>query len=972
MPLRASRSAMSLLLTVTVAFSLASASAQSIDAPVTGYSLTSWTSADGRAIGSVYAMAQDADRYLWLGTGEGLVRFDGARFTPWNAISDDALPPGAVTALSVAANGDLWVGFDTGGVRRLSGSRVVPMAATLDLFGLVTDLVEDPAGEMWAVADGTLHVLRGGAWRPVRLPWAVAEGRVLQPKILADGSLWVATRWGVFKRVGAHDAFRLETDRYVWGLTEDAKGGVWTTDTVSGFRRLGSATAPRGLEGAGYRLLSDSRANLWVGTFGDGLWRTRDGQVVERATLRTGLSSDSVLALREDRDGNIWVGTTAGLHRFTPRRLTPAEDVGFVLAVERATGGGMWVATTAGIFRSNSPFDRQPAHNPVATPEVRSFFRDENETLWIGAAGGLWRLDRSGPVLVTRTPTPAFIVTTLSSDGRGGLWLGDGKGVLHWDGKRLAPYSVDGGEATRVTFARADRRGRLWLGHSDGRISVEVPGEAPTSIAPPYAPGGRPRMLHSLFEDGDGTVWIAASDGLSRHVGSALATINSAQGLPGDRVWSVVEDMQQHLWLSMDRGLVRLARTDLDKAVADPSLRLRYRLYEPSDGLAGAPVGRIGSARAPDGSLWFVRGGGLTVVDPSRLDDVPLPPSAHIETVVANERRLAPAANMAFDAGTRRLQIAYTAVTLTSPHRLRFRYRLEGFDADWVVAGSRRTAFYTNLPPGSYRFRVEAQLEDGASEASSAAWAFSVKPAFYQTPWFAVLGLMGTASAVWGAWRLRLRLVRRQFAAVLSERMRLSRELHDTLLQSLVGVALQVQAVAHDQAPDGPIRRRLTEIRRRIEEHIRETRQAIWDMRSPRLAVRALGDALDESGREAVVGTDVRFSSVVTGAPRRCPADLENHLLRIGREAVANAARHAHASTIQVALDYAPETVTLRIEDDGTGFEPASSGPVDHYGMSTMRERVEELGGRFTLVSGPGQGTSIEVVVPAAEAEARP
>ena len=343
------------------------------------------------------------------------------------------------------------------------------------------------------------------------------------------------------------------------------------------------------------------------------------------------------------------------------------------------------------------------------------------------------------------------------------------------------------------------------------------------------------------------------------------------------------------------------------RTVADPSRRLRYRLYEPSDGLAGAPVGRIGSARAPDGSLWFVRGGGLTVVDPSRLDDVRPPPVVQVEAVVANERRLAPSAGTAFDSGTRRLQIAYTAVTLTSPHRLRFRYRLEGFDADWVVAGSRRTAFYTNLPPGSYRFRVEAQLEDGGSDASSAVWDFSVKPAFYQTPWFAALGLVAGASAVWGAWRLRLRFVRRQFAAVLSERMRLSRELHDTLLQSLVGVALQVQAVAHELAPDAPIRRRLTEIRRRVEAHIRETRQAIWDMRSPQLEARALGDALDESGREAVVGTDVRFSSQVTGAPRRCPADLETHLLRIGREAMANAARHAHASAIQVALDYAPE-----------------------------------------------------------------
>jgi signal transduction histidine kinase/ligand-binding sensor domain-containing protein len=941
--------------------------AQTLDAPVTGHSLSSWTAADGRALGSVYAIAQDADHYLWLGTSDGLVRFDGAQFTAWSALSDDPLPPGAVTALHVAADGDLWVGFDSGGVRRLSGTRVVPLRASLDQLSQVTDLVQDPAGDMWAVADGALHVLRGGVWKPVRLPWTVAPGRVLQPVIFKDGSLWVATRWGVFRRVDQQDTFRLEDDRYVWGLTDDASGGVWITDIAAGFRRLGSAAAPRGLEGAGYRMLSDSRGNIWTGTFGDGLWRTRDGKVVERATLRTGLSSDSVLALAEDRDGNIWVGTTAGLHRLTPRRLTPAENIGFVLAVEPAAGGGMWVGTTTGIFRAHSAFDRPPARAPGTALEVRSMVRD-GDTLWIGAAGGLWRLDDRGPALVTATPTPAFIVTSLSADGNGGFWLGDGKEVMHWDGRRLRPYAVDGAGATRVTFAGADRERRLWLGHSDGSVSVETPGGDRQSIAPPARPPERPRAIYSLFEDSGGTMWIAASDGLGRRMGRGIATINSRQGLPGDRVWSAVEDAQGYLWLSMDRGLVRVSRADLDAAVAHPAKRMRYRLYEPSDGLAGTPVGRIGSARALDGSLWFVRGGGLTVVDPGRLGDVPLPPVARVESVVANERRRDPLAGTAFDAGTRRLQIAYTAVTLTSPHRLRFRYRLDGFDSDWVTAGSRRTAFYTNLPPGDYRFRVEAQLEDGASNASSAVWDFSVRPAFYQTPWLAALVLAAGASTVWLAWWLRLRIVHRRFSAVLSERMRLSRELHDTLLQSLVGVALQVQAAAHDVSPDAPIGRRLVEIRRRIEAHIRETRHAIWEMRSGRLAERDLGRALAESGREAVAGTEVRFSSVVSGDPRRCGADLETNLLRICQEAVANAARHARASAIQVALDYAPDIVTLRVVDDGTGFDPgAPPEQAEHYGMSTMRERVEQLGGRFTLVSGPGQGTRIEVEVPAPE-----
>jgi signal transduction histidine kinase/ligand-binding sensor domain-containing protein len=961
MALRPATAALLLVLVLGLPFGPLAAGAHT----AAGYSLMSWTDADGRALGAVYALAEDRDGYLWLGTDAGLFRFDGARFTPWNQLSDDALPDGSVTALRVTKDGSLWVGFDRAGVRRLSNGRDVAIANNSRL-DKVTDLVEDRKGAMWAVANSALYWLGPNGWQPVQLPWKAQQGRVLQPAVLADGALWVSTRWGVFRHADDRDGFEQVSDGHIWGLTSDADGRVWTTDTVHGFHPLGSTgTVKTGAEGAGYRVLADSRGDLWIATFADGLWRARGGQVVDRATLRTGLSSDTILSLIEDRDGNIWVGTTAALHRFRARRLTPVQDVGFVLAVEPAEGGGMWVATTTTLIKMDSPTVRSTS-KPIAAADVRSLFTDERGTLWIGAVGGLWKLEHGSSSVVQATATPSSTLLSVSPDGRGGIWLGDEHDVMHWDQHRLVPWTKRTSGAPAVTFAVADSTGRLWLGHADGRVEVEAPDGVRHQVAPAHVDGGRPRMIHALFEDRDGTVWLAGSDGLSRYGNGTLSTITVKNGLPDNQVWAIVEDDGRRLWLSMDRGLVRIDRSQLDLALANPTHRIRYRVYDTLDGLAGAAVGRVRSARAADGSLWFVRGGGLTVVDPARADVPVAPPQARIESVTADGRRLTPGSHTTLEPGTKRVQITFTAVTLTSSHRVQFRYRLDGFDPDWVTAGARRrNAYYTNLAPGDYRFRVEAQLEDGTWDQSLTTWSFSVRPAFYQTPWFALAAFGVVASALWATWLLRLRIVRREFAAVLSERMRLSRELHDTLLQSLVGVALQIEDAAQDLAPDATgVRSRLSAIRRRVEGHIREVRQSIWDMRSPRLEG-CLGSAFEEFGQRAVEGTATRFSVTVKGSPRRHPSDIETHLLRIGQEAVTNAIRHGHASRIRLLLDYTPRSITLRVEDDGLGFEASPAALArGHYGLTTMRERAEHLSGQFRVVSEHGEGTIVEVVVP--------
>jgi signal transduction histidine kinase/ligand-binding sensor domain-containing protein len=950
-----------------------------LDNLLTGYSLTSWNEGDGHPLGSVYAMVQDPQGYLWLGTDAGLFRFDGSRFTAWNTISDVALPAVPVRALRITSRGSLLVGLDDGGIREIRNGTLIEITRKgLRTSEGATELAEDRAGTLWMVANRELYRLRGGQWEKVELPWRFRPGSVLQPLVSRNGDLWVATRWGVFHRAAANDAFELVSHEYVWGIHEDGNGVMWTTDIAAGYRRLGAPAAPRHpLEGAGYRLTHDRRGNLWVATFGEGLWRVREAEQsgpprVERANLRTGLSSDSVQSVLEDRDGNIWVGTTGGLHRLQERPLTPVENVAFVVAMEPADGARMWAGTTNGIQQFSGapgPWGRIGPRSPG--PDARSMARDKTGTLWVGASDGLWRLAGGQLTHVTLPGDPQMQLMSVVPDISGtGLWLGDGDWLFHWDGTRLEPLPRPSSAADlqRITLARGDSSGRVWLGFAGGRVGYLTSARQVKVLGATDGMEGAHTAIHAIVEGADRTIWIGGSGGLSRFQHGRVATVGAASGLPGVRVWSVVEDLQRRLWLSVDRGLVRVERDELNRGFDDPAHRLSFRFYDTHDGLAGASVGIIGSSRGGDGTLWFVRGGGVTVVSPDVIDDRPsMPPALRIEDVVVDDRPRRLDSLASLPAGTTRVEIRYTALTLSSSDRIRFRYRLEGVDGDWVNAGTRRTAFYTNLAPGDYRFHVDAGGEDGSWQAAPVAWSFSVEPAFYQTRWFSALVAAAGLLAVWGAWRVRLRLVRQQFSLALAERARLSREIHDTLLQSLVGVALQFDAIAENlDSASGTAKEQLLRVRRQVEAYVRDARQSISDLRSPLLEATDLATVLREFGKRAVADTRIRFVSSVLGTPREYSPKIDNELLRIGQEAITNAVRHSAASQIALELRFDDAAVTLRVSDDGHGFDAScpDAEPDKHYGMTTMRERAEELGGRLSVVSTRDRGTVVEAIVP--------
>jgi len=523
---------------------------------------------------------------------------------------------------------------------------------------------------------------------------------------------------------------------------------------------------------------------------------------------------------------------------------------------------------------------------------------------------------------------------------------------------------------TRIKVLYADRSARLWAALADGRVVIRDRSGTFSVFGP--ADGLGAGTCRQIFEDDEGAIWLAATGGLSKYANGRFVTVRSDHGFPVSDLTAITEDDVHTLWIGTGFGLLRVLRTDFDEVAAGRSAGIPYSSYDRSDGLAGLPHAYNNNrrvVRASDGRLWFVTSRGLSVVNPRAFRDLPARHPITVEYVTADESRLKATSGLHLPARTTRLEIGYSELNLSSPLRTRFRYRLEGFDADWIDAGTRRTAFYTNLPPRPYTFRVLASAPDGTWVEPGAALEFSIAPMFYQTNWFMAGVVLAIGLGVWGIWQLRLRKIRQQFALLLGERVRLSRELHDTLLQGLVGVALQFDAIAADVETHAPaMQRNFVRMRKQVEEYIREARQSIVDLRSQHLRRRDLVSALREAGEHLTGDHAIRFELSVSGEPRPCSRKVEDELLRIGQEAVNNAVRHAHPTVVHVGLTYTDAAVILQVTDDGCGFDHRLlvEAAADHYGLISMRERAEEIGASLEITSEVNHGTNVRAVVPMA------
>jgi signal transduction histidine kinase/ligand-binding sensor domain-containing protein len=955
------------------------ASALNPSLDINQYAHKAWTIRDGFFKGIIYAIAQTPDGYLWLGTEFGLLRFDGVQRVPWQPPAGQHLPNSEVRNLLVARNGRLWIGT-LGGLASWKDGKLTHYA---ELAGrTVQSLLEDREGTIWASAGATrageLCAIRGGRVRCYGEDGGFGRG---VDSLFEDsgGNLWAGSPTGLWRwKPGPPERYPMpETE--IRALIEGEDGAPLIA-MPGGIRHLVDGKAEAfPLPGVGRpfianKLLPDRDGGLWVGTADQGLLHVHQGRV-DVFAQSDGLSGDLVQRLFEDREGNIWVATLDGLDRFRDLAVpTISVKQGLsnatVFSVLAAMDGSVWLGTVDGLNRwKDGQTTIYRKRSGLPDDAVESLFQDGRGRIWASTRSGFGYLDDGRFIPVSGTAGGA--VHGIAGDRAGNLWIGNQvQGLFHL---------LEGSVVEQIPWARLGRKdyaeamlhdssqGGLWLGFYLGGVAYFKDGQVRASHVEADGLGGG--YVEGLQLDQDGTLWAATEGGLSRLKDGHVATLTSKNGLPCDSVHWTTEDDDHSFWLYTACGLVRIARPELDAWVTDSKRTIQATVFDSSDGVRshsyrGGYSPRV--AKTADGKIWFLPFDGVSVIDPRHLPFNKLPPPVHIEQIIADRTTHDAASNLRLPALTRDLEIDYTALSLVAPEKNRFKYKLEGYDREWQDVGNRRQAFYTNLGPRNYRFRVIASNNSGVWNETGAALDFSVDPAYYQTPWFRASIAAVILALLWGLYRYRLHQIAREFNVRMEERVgertRIARDLHDTLLQSFQGLMLHLQVV-DDLLPQGRAKVELEKTLDRADQAIAEGRTAVYDLRSSTTTTNDLAQAVREVGNELAAPGAATFRLVVEGPVRDLHPIIRDEVYRIAREALRNAFSHARAHHIEAELIYADRLFRLRIRDDGQGIAPAilEEGRPGHYGLPGMRERAQQIGAKLTIWSGGGSGTEIEL-----------
>ena len=757
---------------------------------LTQYVHRAWGAEQGMPQSSVFAITQTRDGYLWIGTEEGLARFDGVTFTSFDKDTIPCLVDEWLSELVEGPDGALWMGSWHGGVVRLKAGR-------FDCYGTkqglpsdeISGIVPEADGVWLASADRGLFFFQPDQGRVTRHYRGAPGDQLSSPRVSAihrarDGSLWIATngggldhlrRDGSIAVLGARDGLSSDS---ITSVEETADGSIWV-GSAAGLDRILDGRIARFEDRRGRKptlitsLRADRSGALWLGSE-NGLGRLQDG-VIDTYSVGEGLSSPIVRVAFEDREGNLWFGPDGGgLQRLSDGVVTPftrAEGLSDdqVWAVYGDSPGSIWIGTQNGgvNWLHDGTVTAVAAASGVSDGAVRAIYRRSDGTMWFGTRRrGLARLDGDRMVIIASDePRCRARVTAIAEDDRGVLWVGT-KGtigqeglVCRLDGDRLIPYGgAQGGLDDQINVMRRLRDGRLMVG--GGRGLYVLRGGA---LARRYtmADGLSSVVINSIYEDETGAVWIGTgTGGLNRMVGDRFSHLTTADGLFDDRVHAILEDGRGNFWMSSNRGIFRVPRRELELVLAGAIRSVTSVAYTRADGMGSTECNgssQYAGWKAQDGSLWFATMKGAARVQPDRLHGNPRPPDVVIERFSAGGKAVGIGASIVLPAGTRTLELGYTATSLVASERIRFKYMLEGFETAWVEAGSRRSAFYTNLPAGSYRFRVIAANSDGVWNQVGAAIQFELEPHFYRTWWAYGLALLAAIGLGGAVQRLRAR-----------------------------------------------------------------------------------------------------------------------------------------------------------------------------------------------------------------------
>jgi signal transduction histidine kinase/ligand-binding sensor domain-containing protein len=958
-------------------------------------------------------LAQTPDGWLWLGGPNGLYRFDGVQFEPVTLEGRDPNLSSAIISLFAEESGDLWVGYIYGGVSRIGHG-------TMSHYGMAEGLPESSVNALERDAQGTLLVatvrglLRfdGTRWHSIDAETGFVDGNATGIFLDAHSTLWVSGTKSIYrmrkggerfepmlKTVGNIEFFQSLDGR---GWYRDETGAHVLPDQSPGKGRPLNANArlPRGA-------LIDREGHYWTTDVGvqrfplpaDASELLYKDSVASNFTLKDGLTSNRAHTVLEDMEGNIWIATAGGVDRFRPTNVHKitlhigeherTSDIdSYPMGLAAANEGAVWIGINPGSYGVASTqdglwkFDGHATHVAFdVIKQVSATERDANGFVWIGGRGGVWRQEH-GDQFRRLPDLPANAlgqeIQAIAVDGAGDPWVSVVRALLYrFHG---GTWQVNGNlpdlPQSRANAHAHDPAGRVWLGYQDGRVAL-VDGSRVTWYGTREGlQVGLIRAIHiDRFTVVAGQRGLAILDEGRFHILNATAEASALTGVGG-----ITEARDGDLWVNGARGAARIAQSELQEALRTKTYAVTPELFDSQDGFPGIslvirPLPTL--IRGTDDRLWFAGTLGSGWLDPQHLRRNAIQPPVAIRSVISDGVTNQGAEKVELRQGAQNLQVNYTALSLSRPEQVRFRYRLAGFDKAWVEAGSRRNAFYTNLPPGTYQFQVIAANESGLWNTAGASMSIGIPPTFTQTRGFLLLCALAGIALLWGAYFVRIRQVtareRVRLEERLGERERIARELHDTILQGVQGLIFKMQGVVDESDMREQSRQAMNEELDRADALLGEGRDRVQGLRGGATSTSFRAQLLAAAEQVSSAENRPQIRVIENGAPRDLHPVAREETIRVATEATLNSVRHAAAKTIEIEVSYDRSSLRLSVRDDGRGMEEAviRSGREGHYGFVGMRERAKHIGGQLGIWSRPGAGTEVSLTVPARMAYVR-
>jgi len=941
-----------------------------------------WGAQQGFPGGPVYAFVQTPDGYLWIGTEKGLVRFDGVSFRLFQHSDNPTLPDGHVLGLAVDGEGALWLRLGPTLLRYQNGTfkdvqmsprtgdtRFTAMCAGINgeiIFASSQDgIVRYSKGKLEQIASG-------------------APGLVISMAVGPDGRVWMGTQ--------SQGVAYLEKGRLAWitkGLPD---------------RKINS-------------LLAVTNRELWVST-DNGVARW-DGNEFSQTKMSSAFIHMQASTLIRDRDSNIWVAAASGLVRVDPKGISSPErlEKGSAKAVNSLfedREGNLWVGTIEGLERLR---DRMFTTYSVASglpPDSKGpiYVDSEGRTWFAPAEGGLYWMKDARVGSVKDAGLAKGVVYSIDGN-KDDLWIGRQRGGLthlHLNKERFTATTYterEGLVQNSVYTVHENRDGTVWAGTVSGGVSWFSNGSFKTYTS---ANGLASNAISTILEGSDGTMWFGTPNGLNALSNGRWRTYTSRDGLPPGNVNCLLEAPAGTLWIGTVHGLAflrsgairlpdggpeglreqilgmasgkkgavwlatasHILQIDRDKSLNNEFSDRTVREYGLEDGLRSTHVAKRQKSVIADslGRIWFSTDAGISFVVPKPVSFSAAPALVHIEGVASDGRFFAPEDFLRIPPPHRRITLDYTALSLTAPERIRFKYKLDGYDQDWSDATATREAVYTNLPADKYRFRVIASNSEGVWNSSESVLQLVIEPLFWQTWWFRLSISIAAIIVALAFVRLRVTQLTKQlnirFEERLAERTRIAQELHDTLLQGMLSASMQLNVADEHLSPESPAKPLVGRVLELMGSVIEEGRNAVQGLRSAKGSLLNLEQALSQVRQEFPQQSQIAFRVIVEGESRPLRPLVRDDVHRICHEALANAFRHSHASDIEVEVEYEPRLLRILIRDNGGGIDPEvlRSGRDGHWGLSGMKERTERIGGKLRVMSRADAGTEVELSVP--------